>query len=319
MRAQRPTIRPFSEMVTSVEHLAGILGEKASVVAELAGNAEHLYTSFKLPKPDGGEREIKPPRLVLRTLQRKILRSFGERVRYPSWMMGSVPARSGFQHAGCHTNALMVATFDVKEFFPSTKCAMVLPVLEQFGLRSKALECATRLVLHEGGLPQGSPTSGLLANLVMDRADRRIDGFCRKRGLRFSRYVDDIAISGDCDLRSIRGTIVGFVEELGYKVPSPKIHFMGQEVRQVVTKLVVNDKLRPTAAFIDDVKRLIWECLKNGPAIAAAEHGVTVIRLKQQLTGRVTHIQQADPDLGRKLRGRLRGIVWTHSAAVAVP
>lgn len=317
MRQEPPTIRcPLSPRVMTAQQLAALFKLPVNKLERMVLDAPSLYSSFEVPKPNGKTRTIRPPARPLRDLQRTLLDVLQECIRYPRWMMGGVPKRSIFDHAKPHVGRKMVATFDVKAFYPSTKPAMLRPVLERLGFGDAAADAVLRLVTQGDELPQGSPTSGFLANLVLEPADRRIDALCRKHGLNFTRYVDDMAISGDTDLTRFQGAIIEAVNECGYEVAPEKIRYMGRSVAQLVTKLRVNDKLRPTREFMTEVKSDIWACLNAGAAAIAAERGVQLHNLKNSLTGKVSHIRGADREAGDKLRGMLRGVSWTLAESV---
>ncbi len=306
-----PTIRrPFELFVSTTDQLASLLDCEPAELVRLIRDAPDLYTMFQVPKSSGGFREIRPPSRRLRDAQRRLLSLLSGRVRYPRWMMGGVPGRSIFDHARPHVGMQAVATFDVQKFYPSTTAAMVRTVLELLGVHDAAADAVVRLVTKDNQLPQGGPTSGFLANLVLDPADRRIDAICRKHKLAFTRYVDDVAISGNCALQGFQGAIVDAIEACGYTVAPNKIHYMGRSVPQIVTMLRVNDSLRPTREFVQEVNETIWLCLNHGAVFAAAVEGVSVNGLKNRLTGRVGHIAQADARLGKKLKGRLFGVNW---------
>lgn len=312
MRQEPPTIRrPLEPRVVTIEQLAALLDLPVNKLERLVLDAPSLYSSFEVRKPNGKSRTIRPPARPLRDLQRALLDVLQECIRYPRWMMGGVPKRSIFNHAEPHVGRKMVATFDVKAFYPSTRPAMVRPVLERLGFGGAAADAVLRLLTKDDELPQGSPTSGFLANLALEPADRRIDALCRKHGLNFTRYVDDMAISGDTDLTKLQGMIIEAVKECGYEVAPEKIRYMGRNVAQLVTKLRVNDKMRPTREFMAEVKADIWECLNAGAAVVAAERGVQLHNLKNSLNGKVGHIQGADREAGDKLRGMLCGVDWT--------
>ena len=315
MRPALPTIAtPAKCKLDSLSDLAHATDLEESALAEMVASAPTLYTIFRLPKKSGGFREIRPPKKPLRVVQKRIYRMLEDQVRYPRWMMGGVPKRSIFQHAERHVGRQMVATLDVKSFFPSVRTDQVRSIFERFGISNFALNAAVQLTTLEDQLPQGSPASCFLANMVFDSIDRRVDAFCRKNKLTYSRYVDDLAISGDFDFRDLRGAFIAPIEEQGFVVATNKIHFMGRGVLQVVTNLCVNDKMRPTKEFINEVEDDIWACLKGGgPELFALQKGLSVGALKARLTGRVGHIAQADPRLGKKLCGRLCGIPW-HAA-----
>lgn len=317
MRQEPPTIRrPLEPRVVTVQQLAALVKLPVNKLERLVLDAPSLYTSFEVPKPNGKTRTIRPPARPLRDLQRTLLDALQACIRYPRWMMGGVPKRSIFDHAKPHVGRKMVATFDVKAFYPSTKPAMVRAVLERLGFGDAAADAVLRLVTKDDELPQGSPTSGFLANLALEPADRRIDALCRKHGLSFTRYVDDMAISGDTDVRKFQGTIIEAVTACGYEVAPEKIRYMGRNVAQLVTKLRVNDKMRPTSDFMKEVKDDIWDCLKAGAAAVAAERGVQLHNLKNSLNGKVGHIQGADSAEGDKLRRMLFDVDWTKAERV---
>jgi RNA-directed DNA polymerase len=205
---------------------------------------------------------------------------------------------------------MLVATLDVKDFFPTTDSSLVEPVFDEAGSIDEALSDAIAMTMLDGALPQGSPTSSLLANLAFLPADRRLRSVCRKRGLTYTRYVDDIAVSGSYDFRELHGPFIKSIEQCGYRVATGKVKFQFDDERQIVTGLVVNDRLRPTKDFLRDLKHEIRLCLEFGAAQIAHAQGVPVLSLKSTLTGRVTHVTQSDTKLGNHLRGMLYGINW---------
>src|SRR5438034_755250 len=67
------------------------------------------------------------------------------------------------------------------------------------GRLAVAAALLTKLCTHDGSLPQGAPTSPRLSNLVNHRLDARLFALARKRNVAYSRYADDITISGASD------------------------------------------------------------------------------------------------------------------------
>jgi hypothetical protein len=204
----------------------------------------------------------------------------------------------------------MVATLDVRKFFPSTTPTHIVPVLNALGFLDDALADILTFVMLESQLPQGAPTSTLLANLAFARGDTQFIELCRKRNLRYSRFVDDIAISGLDDFKELRGPFKNVIRMTGYDVANEKIHFMPDDQRQVVTGLVVNDKLRPTPQFLRQLRNDIRACINHGARLIAASEGVSVRQLKNKLNGRVAHVLHVDPEIGKRLRGMLCGVDW---------
>ena len=60
---------------------------------------------------------------------------------------------------------------------------------------NQELRRAVDLCMLDGGLPQGTPISPMLTNLVMIPIDHTIANALRKRGFIYTRYADDMMIS----------------------------------------------------------------------------------------------------------------------------
>lgn len=279
------------------------------MVRVLCCPARH-YKLVRIPKLDGTFREIHPPDAALRTIQRALLKSLYCRLHIPKHLHGGVPKRSTVTHAEVHVGKSMVATLDVRSFFPSTTTEMIMPVLQAAGFRDAALIDAVSLVTLEDSLPQGAPTSTVLANLSAMVFDCDIIDLSRRFELDYTRYVDDLAISGDIDFRFLKGPITTAIEKAGYGIASEKVFFRDSSERQVVTGWVVNEKLRPTREYLQEVKDEIHWCLRDGPGPASLAAGLSVRELKDHLTGVVAHVRRGDAHLGRRLRGMLCGVAW---------
>jgi RNA-directed DNA polymerase len=298
------------KQISTRAQLAVLLGVHPDFVRRVAGKPADFYGHLTVPKANGELRIINPPRKPLRSAQRALLRVLYQRLRIPAYLHGGIPRRSIFTHASLHVGHTMVATLDVKSFFPSTTRGHIEPVFAIAGIVEEALEDAIALTMLNNSLPQGSPTSSLMANLAFIPADRRFLLLCARKSLNYSRYVDDIAVSGDYDFSELRGPFVNSIRESGYEVAPKKVNFWLSGKRQVVTGLVVNDKLRPTSEFVKELKHCIRLCMKLGPELVAASEGQTVRELKACLTGRVGHVAQCDPRMGKHLRGMIRGVNW---------
>lgn len=302
--------RTAQNIATRID-LASVLDADIRIIEQLVGDPPSHYGYIALSRPDGRIREIRPPNRTLRRIQRSLLQFLYKRLRIPAYLHGGVPRRSILTHARPHVGQSMVATLDIRDFFPSTTTALVEPVFIQAGLIDEGLQDAIALTMLEGALPQGSPTSCLLANLAFTSADQRIRQRCRNRSLTYTRYVDDIAISGSADFRELKGPILECIAAASYTAAPEKTRFRPASQRQVVTGLVVNDRLRPTKDFIRSLKHMIRLCLENGAATIASVDGVTVGMLKSKLNGRVAHVHGCDGELGDKLSGMLCGVDWT--------
>jgi RNA-directed DNA polymerase len=114
------------------------------------------------------------------------------------------------------------------------------PSADAVGRRRRMLDALA--VAH---LPQGSPTSPALANLAAWRLDRRLAGLAARFAATYTRYADDLTMSGSRTLLNRAGLIVHLVEEIaaeeGFRLNDAKTRVRSHAQRQLVTGLVVNE------------------------------------------------------------------------------
>jgi hypothetical protein len=297
-------------VVSSHEALAALLKTSGEFITEVIANRQDHYSYFELPKPNGGFRPIQPPKPKLKLVQRSLLDELYRRLRIPPYLHGGLPGRSAITHAKAHVGKRMVATLDISSFYGSTRASHIVPLLEEAGFAGQALYDLIELVTINGALAQGAPSSCLLANLAFICADVPLRRLCRRHRLDYTRFVDDIAVSGDAGFHHLKGSFLQVVKATGFEIAAEKTQFRLQGQRQVVTGLVVNQKLRPTKLFIAELKADINLCRLEGPSFLADLNGMTVRGIKAQLNGRVAHVLRCDEGVGKRLKRLLHAIRW---------
>ncbi len=90
-----------------------------------------------------------------------------------------------------------LVNLDIQDFFPNITKKQVLKVFQDIGFNKENASILTKICTVDNYLPQGAPTSPCLASLVCVKMDKEIYQFCKKRNLEYSRYFDDISISGE--------------------------------------------------------------------------------------------------------------------------
>lgn len=226
-----------------VEELARRLKLNA---AELRG-FQPQYREVLIPKKRGGQRRLMVPDEATKALQRCILRRLLSKLRVHPAAYGFVKGRSAIDNACRHAGQAVVLTMDVIDFFPSTKAERIEAYFRRVGWNAAAAALLTRLTTHEGGLPQGAPTSPALSNLVNFYADAQITKAVGRYKGTYTRYADDIAVSFSLDypkqLRKVTQRIRRILARSGYHLHAlRKLRVCRQHQRQVVTGLVVNAK-----------------------------------------------------------------------------
>lgn len=221
------------------------------------------YRRFTIPKRSGGAREILAPDPELKKLQRRILRRLLARLRVHDAVHGFQRGRSIVTNALVHQGQEIVVGLDVRDFFPSTSAHRIRKYFRKVGWNRPAAKLLTRLCTHNGGLPQGAPTSPRLSNLVNYRLDARIAGMAKSMDGAYTRYADDITISfsqrndEDWLVRSgaaertppnrvsyIQGFVRRVLQDEGYRLHGRRKRSIRRaHHRQLVTGLVVNQRV----------------------------------------------------------------------------
>lgn len=162
------------------------------------------YTTFYIPKRTGGQREINAPTEELM----KDLRDIRDIFQYDLAVLTHNAAHAYVEHRSIMTalqehqknNSKWFLKLDIKDFFPSCNEEFVTDMLEQiypFSTMSRAeIEAFIWIAFKDDQLPQGTPLSPLLTNIIMTPIDYEIHKYCKQCNLVYTRYADDILISG---------------------------------------------------------------------------------------------------------------------------
>jgi len=191
--------------VTSVVALATMLGINPGLVWSMRHRPQRYYRSFSIPK-GRGVRQIDAPRVLLKIIQKWISTHLQRVYAAPDHVYGFVPGRSHVEAAAIHCGAHWIFSLDIANFFPSTPEAQVFQAFRSLGYSPQSADLLSKLSCLRGGLAQGAPTSPVLSNVCMAAVDRQLAAMALARGLRVTRYADDIVLSGT-------GTPPGDLEE----------------------------------------------------------------------------------------------------------
>lgn len=223
----------------------------------------------------------------------------------PPCLHGSVKGRSPRTNAAEHQAKKVLVKLDVTDFFPSIDEDMVEEIFRRqlHAGRQVARAAASLLTRHseedpsQTFLPQGSPASSIIANLALDRVDRFVQARARRLGVTYTRYVDDIVVSGD-RARELIPLVIGLLVREGFRVSRRKLTVVSRGKSQVVTGVTVNRKLSPPHAFRKTCRELLREGWTAGPE-----------RLEQiiaSLRGKCSHARGLEGTFAVRLGTRLR-------------
>lgn len=297
----------------SLSDICRELGLEIQFLAELSDVASSLYTTFDLPKRSGGIRTICVPKDKLKRVQRVILDGFLSKLEMPSHVHGCVKGRSIVTNAREHVNKPLVIKIDIANFFGSISFDTVLNIFKsRFNCDDHAAETMTRLTTYGNFLPQGAPTSPILANIAALELDGEIIAICRKNEtsckFSYTRYVDDITISGDRQLAFLLADFYRAVHRCGFRANPKKLRFSGPSVCQKVTGVVVNQKLNAPKKIIRKIRQQLYYCNKYTLEGHCQRKGLTPAVFLDRLYGIIGHVRMTRPEIADEFDLRLRRI-----------
>jgi len=302
---------------------------------------QHYRVSTR-PAPSGAVRVLEAPKHRLRTVQRLLLDRVLDGVPAHDAAHGFRRGRSVASFAAPHAGRAVVLRMDLEGFFASVTVGRVYGTFRTAGYPEPVAHCLAGLVttvlphrtwqalprpdgpalldahwrlgrrLAAPHLPQGAPTSPAIANLAAHRLDVRLTALAQSWGGRYTRYADDLALSGERSWRTGTSRLVDLVTDVardeGFRVNERKTVVMPRGGRQVLGSLVVNDQPRVRRSEVDVLRAVLHNCVRHGPSSQDREGRAD---FRGHLTGRVGWVAQHDPVRGARLRADLERIDWT--------
>lgn len=173
-------------------------------------NKNNYYSEFKIPKRKPDEngkiryRQLINPRPDLKNLQKLIALTLTN--------IGIIPHnaahafrqnRDYYTNAKRHQNNKHIINLDLKDFFDSISERIIHdnlklhPIFNIDDLSETILNNIIKIATYKGALPQGSPLSPMLSNLIMVNFDYKLRKALNDNPIRtiYTRYADDMTFS----------------------------------------------------------------------------------------------------------------------------
>ncbi|MFY7668472.1 MAG: reverse transcriptase domain-containing protein [Crocinitomicaceae bacterium] len=302
------------------------------------------YVKHVIPKKDGTNRILYEPKPLLKEIQRQLLNLLYTLQNHRDYSPLARKVKSNYlptksstayfkgcsvvKNANFHIDKDVLLKLDISNFFNSipknnvesfwtdiltlkAKYLVHLGILEKDeqeenkrliikGLVTKVLSATTL----NGFLPQGSPTSGHIANSYLASFDKRMLEYCLKKSLSYSRYSDDITISGsNSDLTPDQ--VIKFVQfqlhKKSLKLKKAKTKVLKRHKRQTVTGIVVNEKRSAGRTYKRGLRMEMYFLKKFGSEHILRTHS-NIIHYLQELAGKINWVLQVnkvDPEFKR--------------------
>ncbi len=267
--------------IQTIDELCNILDISKNQLFYIVYKKKNKYRTFNIPKKNGKMRTIFAPDYDLRNFQKKIKNILEDSYNFPDYIHGFVKGKSNSTNADVHVHKRFVLNIDIEDFFPTIHFGRVCGLFQNrpFYCSKVVSYYLAKLICCDGFLPQGSPCSPVISNIICFTMDKEIFRLCKRNRCVYTRYADDITISSNREIfpKEIafkRDNEVAISDELikiisggfknGFKVNTYKLNFSKRMQRHEVTGIIVNEKKNLKKKFVKKVRAILYEINKNG-------------------------------------------------------
>jgi RNA-directed DNA polymerase len=210
---------------------------------------------------------------------------------------------------------------DIEDFFPSLKRARVgqtilagrqsCPIADLESWLERVLD----LVCIDGAVPMGFSTSPAISNAVLLPFDNAFQRHCLERGLVYTRYSDDIVVSGkdavavkEVEESMVTALVEIFMGDLKPNQGKAKLLHVGSKVKLLGMVLLPNGTVSVDASVKSEIEVLIHFYLRDRPKFASlVEDGEQ--KAEARLAGLLNYVNTVDRAYLDKLRKKFGAAV----------
>jgi RNA-directed DNA polymerase len=336
-------------VIFTLEHLGHLIDVNSEILRRFVERRDDFYRVFRVkkrPRPGWGaappraSRTICVPSPALMHTQRWIAQNILNAVDPHPASFAFAPGRSLLDAASRHAGCSWLIKLDLRNFFEAISERRVYRVFRQLGYgvlisfelarictRSPAASAIGSGALApglpypaqpQGFLPQGAPSSPMLANLAVRRLDDRLQALADAKRWVYTRYADDLAFSTNrLSTRPQAAAIAREAKEVrafGLICNESKTAVIPPGARKIMLGVLI-DRFRPklTRAFRNNIETHLY-ALSN-PKIGAAAHlrsrgFSSVIGMRRHIVGLIAFAKQVDAPYAQKLNSTFDVIDW---------
>jgi len=347
-------VHPDLPVIFSLTHLAHLAGVKGSILRTIVTRRTDPYRVFRLKKQNKGargaasrgHRTICVPSPALMSTQRWIARNILNVVDPHATSFAFAPRRDLVGAARHHVECKWLVKLDVAGFFEAIPERAVYKVFRSLGYgalvsfemarlctrvddvardrhrkKSSKSESHDRLTyarFPQGHLPQGAPTSPMLANLAARPLDNKLDTLARTLGWRYTRYADDLAFSTKSSSRaeakalSMKAARIMLMLDLPPNAAKTKI--LGPGGRKIVLGVLVDrGQPRLTQQFRNNIETHLFALTHPhlGPLAHMQSRGfASLIGMRRHVQGLIAFANQVEPAYAEGLIQQFACVAW---------
>lgn len=348
-------LNPNVQPVFTLKHLAVLSGVEYGFLRQTVARRTESYTVFRVqkrPTPSGDRRyrTICVPTPGLMKVQRWIAHNILRHVPANDASVAFSKDNTLYKAVEPHCTAKWLVKLDIRSFFESVSEASVYQVFCSLGFEPlisfELARLCTRVSdgpMHrssawlnahwndeyvisqyrqqwQGHLPQGAPTSPMLANLACRNLDERLTLISEDFSVQYTRYADDMTFSsrdlsfGRARAKELIGKVYKQLALQRLRPNSAKTSVTPPGGRKIVLGLLVDEKTpRLTREFKELLRQHLHYMLHDDVGVirhAASRGFISITGLRHHLQGLLGFAAQIEPLYAARQREKFMRIQW---------
>ena len=227
-------------IIFDFNQLCLLLGKNTSYLASVINSNSSHYREFCIAKRNGGKRIISAPFPALLECQKWIYDKIISKASIHTSAHGFTYNKSIITNSKVHVGQNHFLKIDLKDFFPSITINQVINIFKSLGYTHKVSFYLASICCCGDRLPQGAPTSPMISNIVAKTLDNRLMKFAKRFNLKYSRYADDIAFSGDFIPVKYIEYITNIINSCNFIVNENKTILQHEKHKRIVTGISIS-------------------------------------------------------------------------------
>ena len=340
-------------VIFSLPHFAIVMGVQSNfikyLIDDFASDSETSnlnvkatkYNHFFLKKKKGGYREIMSPHKDLKYIQKWILFNILTKFPLEKSCTGFRTGISIKENAIVHINAETILKIDLLKFYDTITEKRVYGVFQKMGYAKNLSYSFAKICTAKHNdkywsdftqnekevlsffydtrppiLPQGSPASPMIANIVATNLDKRFTALSTIMNFSYTRYADDLTFS-----IGVKGQLppLKLIKEIitdeDFYVNENKIKYMHRGTSQYVTGLTIANGVHTSKKYRKKIARHIYFCRKFGVEKHLERHveafpDYGILKFHDWLYGHICFIKSIDKEYSKKLLVAFNKIDW---------
>ncbi|CAA0260671.1 reverse transcriptase domain-containing protein [Tenacibaculum maritimum] len=254
-------------IIYNLSHFSAYVGYNAKYIrrAIKTDSTKFFYREYSILKKNGSLRVINEPLPSLKEIQKWILDNALNNMAISAYAKAYTFNRSIKDHVKYHKNQKSLLTLDIENFFNNITADKVEKLFINKGYSLLVSNLMSKICTLKNCLPQGAPTSPRISNILMLPFDDKISKYCKTKGnIKYTRYADDLAFSGEINKEEIVELVTNELKELGLTLNIDKTIEKKQSQQQIISGIVVNKKIQVPRKKRDELRQSMYYIEKFG-------------------------------------------------------